>query len=157
MKILLSEDGKQVVGVEIDENVWPLKKPMPLSELSELTKHIKYVTERFDFGKEKEWADSDLSRFLEKELTERQQYFMSILAQSEGWTPLDAIVELYSKKYGEAWGVTIAGLQAPLTRKCRNLKKENFWQSKYVEEESKYYYRIKPGYSEVVKKALKRN
>jgi len=154
MKILLSDDGKRIIGVEINGDSWYLKNPQQLSELEELTKHVKYVVEHFAFGSEREWTDAELESFLGKELTDGQKLFLTHLAQSDKWVSIDELVNLHKSKFGNAVGVTIAGLQAPITRKCRTLKKENFWESDYFEQEEKNYYRIKPKYKDIVKHAL---
>jgi hypothetical protein len=155
MDVRVSEDGKFVIAVEIDGDVWRLKKPMSVSGLPELTKHIAYVIENFDFGEEQEWPDKELYDFLEKELTDRQKLLFGNLAKSEGWKPIEDLIEFLTQKDGkQACGVTIAGLLGPITRKCRGLKKESIFEKKYVEQENRYYYRIKPTYIPVTRNAV---
>jgi len=101
MKIQVSKDGKQVVAVEIDEKIWQLKKPMPFSELPELTKHISYVVEHVDFGREQEWSDEELADFLRKQLSDRQALLFKQLSESEDWTPIGELIDFFAKHDGK--------------------------------------------------------
>jgi hypothetical protein len=155
MKVLLSDDGKQVIGVEINGDNWYLSKPMPISSLEELTRHVKYVIEHFKFGSEREWTDEELLTFLKNELTDGQKIFFACLANTDGWVSIDVILNSYKAQLdANAYYLTMAGIQAALTRKCRELKKENFWEKKWVDNEGKNQYRIKPKYLNIVKRAL---
>jgi len=153
VEIKLSEDGKYILSVKVVENNWwRFKEPKPIAEWSKHAEYIEYIKKNFDFG-EQDWSSDEFILFLKKELTDRQKFFYGYIAQ-EKWEPMEAIIDHYKEKFGEAVGATIAGLQAPITRKCRSMKRENFWESKFVEEENRYYYRIKPKYIEDVKRAL---
>lgn len=154
LKVILSENG-EIAGVEINGDSWYLKKPIPSSQLNELIKHVKYVVENFKFGSERDWDVAELNSFI-SQLTDKQRFFFTCLAESGGWVHIDTILDKYKEKFGDvdAKPLTIAGLQAPLTRKCHELKKESFWESKYVEQEGKHYYRIKQKYLDIVRRAL---
>jgi len=141
-------DGK-IVTIEIGYESIPLKKPIPLSEFSEIINLLEKLNEYIDFGGQSGWSFTEIDAFIWGEISEKAHDFFKILAEYGDWVKREVIL-----KELKISGRVLAGALSSPGQYFSRYKKDPIYEKMSRLEESEkeiICYRIKPDYLDLIR------
>ena len=164
MKIL-TKNAETVIGIETASNVYYLREPRPIAEVTKFLEIIQNFEREFDMSqvetqfKEEEgeeWKSvNEIREFYEGKYNRTQGYF-EVLAEKKDWISAKELLKAMAKRgFDNLVSQSISGIRAGNTKSYRNWEKEPLDESEWNGDEWQNYYRIRPKYFKLLRQALK--
>lgn len=161
MKIV-TKNGN-VVGIETASNVYYLREPKSISEAK---KHLDIIREfegNFDISlidttvveEEEEWTTAEeVKAFYDRKYPKTQAFFKILAEKGDKISAKELRKEMEKLGLGKLSAQSLSGIRAGNTKSYENLSKESLDESEWNRDEWQNYYRIKPKYLKLLRRAL---
>lgn len=154
-----------MTGIETASNVYYLREPQPIAEVSKYLDMIQKFERDFDVSliethildeEGEEWTTIDeIKEFYEDKYRKTQAYFEA-LAKKADWMSSEELRKIMGDLgFKDLVSQALSGIRAGNTKSYRSWKKEPLDESKWNDDEWQNYYRIKPKYVKLLRGALK--
>jgi hypothetical protein len=164
MKIL-TKNADKVIGIETTSKIYYLREPKPIAEVSKYLDIVQNFEREFDVSliethiaeeEGEEWTTSDeIKEFYEDKYRKTQAYFEA-LAEKADWVSSNELRKMMGDLgFKDLVSQALSGIRAGNTKSYRSWEKEPLDEAEWRDDEWQNYYRIKPKYVKLLRRALK--